>query len=168
MLLRPAEPDDAMEVARVHVRAWQAGYRGLLAQEYLDGLSGEDRARRYDFANPDPRRPATLIAVEGAAIRGFATTMPAGDTDMPECGELCALYVDPDCWGRGIGAALVRAARARLREQGFREAVLWLLAGNARGERFYRRDGWVADGITRKDVVWGVEVDELRYRRGLD
>ncbi|WP_018972105.1 GNAT family N-acetyltransferase [Rudaea cellulosilytica] len=168
MLLRPAEPDDAMEVARVHVRAWQAGYRGLLAQDYLDGLRAEDRARRYDFANPDPRRPATLVALDGGAVCAFTTTMPAGDTDMPECGELCALYVDPDYWGRGIGTVLVRAARARLRDQGFREAVLWLLTGNARGERFYRADGWVANGITRKDVVWGVEVDELRYRRRLD
>ena len=87
---------------------------------------------------------------------------------MPERGELCALYVDPDWWGRGIGAALASAARAQLREQGFREALLWLLAGNVRGDRFYRRDGWVTDGFARKDVVWGVEVDELRYCRRLD
>ena len=33
---------------------------------------------------------------------------------MPDYGELCALYVDPDHWGRGIGVALVSAARARL------------------------------------------------------
>ena len=168
MLLRLAEPNDAMEVARVHVRAWRAGYRGLLAQDYLDGLRAQDRVRRYDFANLDPRRPATLVAVEGDAIRGFATTMPAGDSSMPERGELCALYVDPDWWGRGIGAALASAARAQLREQGFREALLWLLAGNVRGDRFYRRDGWVTDGIARKDVVWSVEVDELRYCRRLD
>ena len=167
MMLRPAEPDDATDVARVHVRAWQAGYRGLLPQAYLDGLRVEDRARRYEFANPDPWRPATLVAVEGDAIRGFATTMPTGDSNLPGCGELCALYVDPDWWGRGVGGALVSAARTHLREQGFREAVLWLLAGNARGDRFYRRDGWTADGIARKDVVWGLEVDEMRYRRTL-
>lgn len=167
LLLRPAEPDDAMAVARVHVRAWQAGYRGLLPQDYLDGLRVEDRARRYDFANPDPRRPATLVAMGDGAIRGFATTMPAGDADRPECGELCALYVDPDWWGRGVGGALVSAARIRLREQGFREAVLWLLAGNDRGARFYGRDGWRVDDARRKDIVWGVEVDEVRYRRAL-
>ena len=167
MLLRPAEPADAIAVARVHVRAWQVGYRGLLPQEYLDGLRIEDRARRYDFANPDPRRPATLVAVEDGAIHGFATTMPAGDADMLEQGELCALYVDPDAWGRRVGIALVSAARDRLRDQGFREVVLWLLAGNDRGARFYTRDGWQTDGTRRKDIVWGVEVDEVRYRRPL-
>ena len=36
MLLRPAEPADAMDVARVHVRAWQVAYRNLLPDEYLD------------------------------------------------------------------------------------------------------------------------------------
>jgi len=35
MLLRPAEPDDALAVARVHVRAWQAAYRTLLPDDYL-------------------------------------------------------------------------------------------------------------------------------------
>ncbi len=55
MLLRPAEPADAMAVARVHVRSWQAAYRGLLPDAYLDGLRPEDRAARYDFATEDVR-----------------------------------------------------------------------------------------------------------------
>ena len=165
MMVRPAEPDDAMNVARVHVRAWQSGYRGILPQEYLDGLRAEDRARRYDFASRDPSHPATLVAVDAGAILGFATTLPSREAGL---GELAALYVDPDSWSRGIGTALVSAARARLRDQGLRSAVLWLLAGNRRGERFYRGDGWLPDGTVRKDVVWGVEVDEVRYGRPLD
>jgi hypothetical protein len=50
---------------------------------------------------------------------------------------------------------------------GFRNAVLWLLAGNARADRFYRIDGWAPDGPARTDSVWGVTVDEVRYRRAL-
>jgi GNAT superfamily N-acetyltransferase len=163
--IRPAQPADALAVARVHVRSWQAGYRGLLADDYLDGLRAEDRARRYDFANPDPRAPATLVAVEAGLIRGFATTTaPARAADLPDHGELSALYVDPDWWGRGVGEALLAAARQRLLRQGHGAALLWLLAGNARGERFYRRHGWAPDGARRGDTVWGVQVEELRYR----
>ena len=33
------EPQEADEVARLYVRSWQAGYRGLLPQYYLDLLS---------------------------------------------------------------------------------------------------------------------------------
>ena len=42
MNLRPAVPDDAMAVARVHVRAWQAAYHGLMPEDYLAGLRPED------------------------------------------------------------------------------------------------------------------------------
>ena len=44
-----------MAVARVHVRSWQVGYRGLLPDAYLDGLRAEERAERYNFASGDAR-----------------------------------------------------------------------------------------------------------------
>jgi len=167
MEIRPAEPEDALAVARVHVRTWQAAYRSLLPDHYLDQLRAEDRAARYQFRNPDPLRPRTIVAVEGGVILGFATTLPANQADLPDCGELAALHVDPDYWRRGIGAALVSAARTRLRDLGFRNAMLWVLAGNVRADRFYRTDGWMPDGANRTDTVWGVEVNEIRYQRSL-
>ena len=146
MLLRPAEPDDAIAVARVHVRSWKAAYRTLLPDDYLDQLRPEDRAQKYNFSSLDPLQPQTIVAAEAGVIHGFATTAPAREPDMPGCGELCALYVDPDQWSRGIGVALVAAARSRLFDLGFRHAVLWVLVGNVRGERFYRIDRWAPDG----------------------
>lgn len=168
MNLRPAVPDDAMAVARVHVRAWQAAYRGLMPEDYLAGLRAEERAQRYDFANQDPARPRTLVAVEADTVLGFATTSPARDEDAGGQGELCALYVEPDCWGRGIGGALAVAARNDLYRLRFRTAVLWVAAGNARAERFYRADGWTRDGSQRARQIWNVSVNTVRYNRVLD
>ncbi|MFP5235772.1 MAG: N-acetyltransferase family protein [Acidobacteriota bacterium] len=167
MLIRPADPRDALAVAQVHVRSWQAAYQGLLPQSYLDQLRPEDRAARYDFANTDPRAPQTLVAVDNGEIIGFATTMPSRDQDLPDFGELCALYVTPEHWSSGVGATLSAAARAALSKLGFRDALLWVMTGNERAERFYRRDGWTADGLKRTDTVWNVTVNELRYRRQL-
>jgi len=167
MRLRPAGPPDAMAVARVHVRSWQAAYRTLLPDDYLDQLRPEDRAHSYDFASLDPLRPRTIVAVEDGWIHGFATTAPSRDPDLGDYGELCALYVDPQQWGRGMGAALVSAARAGLVELGFRKAFLWVLAGNVRAHRFYQTDGWAPDGVKRTDSVWAVTVNEVRYQRGL-
>jgi GNAT superfamily N-acetyltransferase len=167
MILRTAESEDAMSVARVHVHSWQAAYRNLLPDEYLDQLRPEDRAQSYDFASSDPRRPQTIVAVESGLIRGFATTAPSRDLDLVDYGELCALYVDPDYWGRGVGMALVSAARNRLVTLGCRNALLWVLTGNVRADRFYRIDQWTPDGLQRTDTVWGVTVNENRYRRNL-
>jgi GNAT superfamily N-acetyltransferase len=157
-----------MAVARVHVRSWQAAYRGLLPDDYLEQLHPEDRARAYDFASLDPLKPRTIVAVDEELIHGFATTAPSRDPDLANHGELCALYVDPERCGRGIGQALVSASRAYLFELGFRHAFLWVLRGNVRAERFYQIDRWAADGARRTDTVWGVTVDEVRYQRGLE
>jgi len=123
MRLRPAEPDDAISVARVHVRSWQVAYRTLLPDDYLAQLRPEDRAQTYDFASLDPLKPQTIVAVEEGLIHGFVTTAPAREPDLPDRGELCALYVDPEKWGPGIGLALVSAARASLFGLGFRNAL---------------------------------------------
>lgn len=167
MLVRPAQPEDALAVAGVHVRAWQAAYRGLLPDTYLDQLRAEDRAERYDFATVDPRKPHTLVLAKGAEILGFATTAPSQTGELPHYGELSALYVDPPHWNCGIGIVLIQAARVRLAVLGFTDALLWLLAGNQRADRFYRRDGWTPDGRERVDSVWDMTVHEHRYIRQL-
>ncbi len=176
MVIRPAHPDDAWSVARVHVRAWQTGYRGLLPDDALDRMRPEDRAPHYTFGSPDPAVPFTQLAMAGDLVVGLVTVAPA-DPDGPVAparagkpgpvGEVCALYVDPDHWGQGVGRALLAEGRGHLVARGFTRAVLWVLAGNGRAERLYRADGWVADGTTRRAVVWGVEVDEVRFARAL-
>ena len=167
MLLRPAHPDDALAVARIHVRSWQAAYRNLLPDSYLDNLRPEDRAPHYDFATTDPAKPKTLVATEASTLLGFATTLPSTSADLPGYGELAALYVDPDHWHKGVGVALIAAARTQLQQQGFRNALLWILDGNLRADRFYRNDGWLPDHTRRTESLWNITVDELRYQRPL-
>jgi hypothetical protein len=66
-----------------------------------------------------------------------------------------------------VGAALVSAARDRLVKLGFANALLWVLTGNVRADRFYRIDQWTPDRRQRTDTVWGVTVNEIRYQRKL-
>ena len=165
--IRSAVPADTLGVAQVHVHSWQAAYRGLPPQHYLDSLRAEDRAACYDFSRNDAGKPLTRVAVSGDIILGFATTMPYHDEALTDFGELCALYVDPNRWGIGLGVALVTDARERMRHRGFRHAVLWLLNGNVRADRFYRNDSWFPDGAHKREVMWGIDVEELRYQRPL-
>jgi GNAT superfamily N-acetyltransferase len=168
LTLRDARPEDALSVARVHVRSWQVAYRGLLPHDYLDALRPEDRMTHYDFGKIDATAPATIVAAfDDNTIVGFATAGPSG-ADTPMTGELMALYVEPDAWGRGVGRRLIEEARARLHRSGFTDALLWVLVGNERAAQFYRRDGWSTDDHRRTQRVWGVLVDEIRFRRRLE
>ncbi len=167
MILRPAEPRDALDVARVHITSWQAAYRGLVPDDYLDSLNIEDRAARYDFTGTDPSKPFTIVVIVDGWIAGFVTTLPSRAADLPLDGEIGALYVSPPYWGRKAGAALITAGRGRLVSQGFEFAHLWVLENNRRAERFYQLDGWRADGAKQTDSSRGFPLMELRYRREL-
>jgi len=165
--LREARAGEELAVARVHVRSWQAAYRGLLDQGFLDALRAEERARRYSFGSQDPRAVHTMVALRDGEICAFACTAPSRDEDAPGAGELCALYADPSCWRSGVGTLLLERACERLRAQGFEQAVLWVLIGNTPAERFYEAHGWRLDGARRDECVYGIDSTVRRYRRAL-
>lgn len=166
MRVRTAVPADAPNVARMQVRSWQAGYRGLLPQPYLDGLDPVERVDRYTFDATLPQGPYTLLVVEDAgAIAGQVTIGRCRDHGLEDHGEVWALYVDPDRWGRGVGRILMDAAREELVRNGFRAATLWVMQGNLRARRFYEHNGWHVDGAERVDAIGDTPVKEVRYRR---
>jgi GNAT superfamily N-acetyltransferase len=167
VILRDARPTDALAVAGVHVRSWQAAYRGLFPDDFLDGLRAEDRAGRYTLGSEDPCDPHTVLALIGGSTVGFATVGPCRDEDAAGAGEVYAVYVDPAHWGSGVGRRLMDEAVGRLREHGFREGVLWVLDGNERAERFYRALGWEPDGASRLEDPWGILARVNRWRRRL-
>ena len=162
--VRPAVSGDAHGVARVHVRSWQSAYRGLIAQEYLDSLKPDDWAARYTFGRMGLRLPSTQVAVDGSTICGLVTTGLCRDIDLPNFGELMAIYVDPAYLHTGVGRVLMAAGRERLRRVGVAAASLWVLDGNVRARRFYERDGWRPDGTRRTRAYGDVRVEEVRYR----
>ncbi len=157
-------PEDAYDVARVHVRSWQSAYRGLIAQEYLDNLDPEAWAGRYNFGQVGIGVPSTVVAVDGSTIRGLATTRLCRDADLSDFGELAAIYVDPGYVRTGVGRLLITAARERLRAVGVTAAALWVLDGNVGARRFYQSDGWAFDGTRRSRTWGGAPADEVRYR----
>ena len=57
-------------------------------------------------------------------------------------GYLYHLGVAPPFRRRGIASALVDHCLSRLAELGIRRCTIFLIAGNAEGEAFWRRGGW--------------------------
>jgi len=44
LIIRDAEPEDAADIARVHVDTWRSAYRGILPASYLKSISSQHRA----------------------------------------------------------------------------------------------------------------------------
>ena len=171
MDIRPARLQDAPEIADVHVRSWQAAYRGLLPQAYLDSLDPAQRVGRWERSlSAADSDGGTLVADAGGYLAGFVSYGPArdDDADSQRAGEIYAIYLMPAAWDGGIGRQLMVTALDRLGEAGlFDQVILWVLDSNARARRFYEAGGWLADGAAKQDDSFGVPITEVRYRRSL-
>ena len=172
MEVRPARIDDAARVAEIHVLGWQGGYRGLLPQEYLDGLDPADRLSRwiqslrgFDWS----RGGCFVVAGDDGLLAGFASVGQSRDDDAEsgEVGEVMAIYLTPDSWGKGLGRELMGAALTHLRGVGYADVTLWVLDTNARARRFYEAAGFRPDGAMKVDDSLGFPLRKARYRRSL-
>src|SRR5688572_22717329 len=123
-LIRKASECDATRIARIHVKTWQAAYRGLVPDAYLDGLDPVQRAVAWKglIGAPDE---LVLVAVHGSRIVGFCSLLPSRDAAAPpEIAEIASLYVEPHEWRCGAGRSLMAAALDHAASHGFAAVTL--------------------------------------------
>lgn len=167
--IRRADVGDAARIANIHVRVWQAHYRGQIPDDYLAALSVEKRAQDWTEKLSSPKQAeATFIFEDGGEIFGFCQVGPARDAgSSSETGEFYALYVDLSKQGQGIGSALMEAGLSYLREKDFKKAILWVLQTNKSAIGFYETRGWKLDGGQKKEARNGFVFEEIRYNIAL-
>ena len=102
----PAGPDDAADLARVHVTAWRETYEGLLPSAYLQRMSVPAHAYRFQQAllHASPFE-ATLIAADRYGVVGYASGGPSRARREGEA-EIATLYLLRSAQGRGLGHQL--------------------------------------------------------------
>lgn len=139
--IRPGTGDDLFMIAGVLVDTWRSAFRGLLADDFLDGMSREEQAVRHARRMGAPG-VSYFVAVDPSTsnIVGFVNFGPGRGTVPGDIHEIYALYVRAEYQGLGIGTKLVRAAARHSAGQGARSLFAWVLAGNP-NRRFYEKLG---------------------------
>ena len=98
-MIRLAKSADADAIAAVHVRGWQAAYRGYFPDDFLDGLSVADRAERWVAWLADAAQP-TAVYETPAGIVGFVSIGPSRDSGASSAtGECFRSTSNPPCGG---------------------------------------------------------------------
>lgn len=168
-IIRKAAPEDASGIASAHVASWQTAYRGLMADEVLDGLSVERRTEFWYNILINEERPSCLFVAENEnGIVGFVSAGPEREGDLVYRGEVNAIYLHPSAWRQGIGRRLMQAAATELLDRGFNKMLLWVLRDNTPSRKFYEALGGrllrekpiEINGQTLIEVAYGY--DDLR------
>ena len=78
------------------------------------------------------------------------------------CGYISILAVHPKMRGRGIGSKLIEYAICRLKEKGVKDVYTRTWSTNKVGLRFYKRLGFMNDGIIINDRSKGIHTVYLK------
>jgi ribosomal protein S18 acetylase RimI-like enzyme len=163
MMVRAYDDRDLLRVGEIHALSRQATYVDLVPPDALARMT-----------------PSSQTAVWrgriGRAVAAFVVTPADGRDDRPvgfavvvetaRGTELNAIHVLPDELGSGAGQALMDAVVTELRARGVADAHLFVVDGNERAQRFYRRNGWHLRGPAGRHDIGGAVVPILEY--GLD
>lgn len=146
----PGGESDLAEVGSLHALSRMKTYK------FIRGYQPEvyEAKWRARFEAEGQSHRLLVARADSGSMAGFAYV---GD------GWLYAIHVHPDWIGRGVGLALMTAARETLRGLGFERVALWVLEDNERARRFYERDGWRLSGQSRVDNMDGVDTRQVEY-----
>lgn len=167
-LVRKAITQDAEGIARVQVFCWQHAYRGIIPDNFLDGLSVQKRLELWNSRLT--AEPGKILVVDiGSEVVGFADFGASRDEDAaPSTAELNAIYIRPDHWGCGCGGLLLAEVERMLIAARFSRVTLWVLSENWRARRFYEHHGFSLDGTSKVVSFSGTELTEVRYAKEIN
>ncbi len=141
-----------------------AACAALVASEPLWQRYGVSRARAAALLRGALRRGEPVqVAVRGTQVVGFVWFQVRGT--FGHSGYVRWIVTAPSVRGRGVGAALLRAAEQRILRHG---ANVFLLVShfNRRAQRFYRAMGYERVGVLRDYVRPGIHEHVYRKTTG--
>ena len=146
-------PEEIEGKSLVHWQTWREAYDDLLPAEFQETMTLE-RCRFFSQKYPEN----TLIAMDGKKVVGFISYGNYRDETI-QAGEIIALYVLKDYYGKGVSKQLMHAAFVALDQ--FSEIYLWVLKDNKRAIAFYQKMGFTFDG-QEKILELGKPFTEIR------
>ena len=146
-------PEEIEGKSLVHWQTWREAYDDLLPADFQETMTLE-KCRFFSQKYPEN----TLIAMDGKKVVGFISYGNFRDEAI-QAGEIIALYVLKDYYGKGVSKQLMHATFVALDQ--FSEIYLWVLKDNKRAIAFYQKMGFTFDG-QEQILKLGKPVKELR------
>ena len=147
-------PEEIEGKSLVHWQTQREAYDDLLLAEFQETMTLE-RCRFFSQKYPEN----TLIAIDGLKVVVFISYGNFRGGTI-QAGEIIALYVLKDYYGKGIAQKLIKAALIALDH--FSEIFLWVLKDNKRAIAFYQKTGFTLEGVDENEDEQTNEVQDKR------
>lgn len=163
--IRSAQPADAAVLAEILCASWRSAYKDIITQEELERNTNiKSRTAMIERLQASGVSNIFLAFADGKPC-GMISFGKSRDNDLADYAEIVAIYALESYWGKGVGGQLMRLALSEMKRLGYKNVLLWTFEANTRAQRFYEKNGFVADGATKESGLGNAK--EMRYRLAL-
>ena len=163
--IRLAVPADALDMAEIHMRSWEAAYKDIIPASYIKEKNA-GRPALWQRVITDENTTEYVIQADGKTV-GLMGVGPSRDEDTgDDVYELTGLYLLPEYFRQGIGTQAMEFAFDRARGLGKKVMTVWLIADNLNAKNFYKKFGFAEDGKSRISKR-GRIMEDIRMREAL-
>lgn len=152
------DSDDRLAVSKVYEDSWKYAYKGIVPQDYLDGIPEGQWTSHIEQAGRK-----NLVMLQDGIIVGTTGFGRSRMAQMDGWGEIISLYFLPEYMGMGHGRSLLQAAVTELNKMGFDKVYLWVLEENQNARHFYEKYGFVQTDCCLFSDIGGRELKEVQY-----
>ena len=140
-IIRKKERKDCADVVHVVTVAWNETYKGIVPDDFLEGLYLNEEQRTINSYNKfnENDNHQYVLEVDGKVI-GFVNVGSTDEKEYDNCGELHAIYIINGYKGNGFGKKLINIGIEELKKMGYNKMIIGCLEGNPSNE-FYKHIG---------------------------
>ncbi len=161
--IRRAKLEDAAEIANVHINSWREAYKGLLEEEYLNTHPLQFKSRLELWKKLIKKNEIVYVAESDKfGVIGFANAGAPRDTELPDHGEIYAIYLLNIAHHKGVGFKLLTSCFSDLEKLNFKKVYLWVLENNPT-IKFYERSNATKLPYFKDDQIGNLKVQEHCY-----
>ncbi|MQB42785.1 GNAT family N-acetyltransferase [Rhizobium sp. ICMP 5592] len=157
--IRPATPEDAAAIARLHLAVWRDTYRELATPDAIRIMDEAFRRARWTATLSEPSRDQlVLLAEQNGRLVGIGAAGAPSLALFEGRGEIRSLYVEPAIKRQGVGRRLMRELALHLAALNYPGAALGVVVGNDPAIAFYQLlGGQMAGRYIDPGPVWRSE-----------
>jgi ribosomal protein S18 acetylase RimI-like enzyme len=137
--IRPAAPEDAAAIARLHLAVWRDTYRELATPDAIRIMDEAFWRARWTATLSEPGHDQlVLLAEQNGRLVGIGAAGAPSLALFEGRGEIRSLYVDPAIKRQGVGRRLMRELALHLAALNYPGAALGVVVGNDPAIAFYQ------------------------------
>lgn len=159
IVIRHAQVQDALWIARVQIDTWKSAYTGLIPQEHLDSLDIEKKIQKWN-AKITSNEESVFVAEHNTEIIWFITWWDS-HSKWEYDWEIIVFYVLERFQWYWIGTRLFQEMIQEFKILWYNSFYVWVLE-NWPGRRFYQKQGGMY--IDKKiEKIRDIEISEVSY-----